>query len=81
LLSVQFQIRDQSRGIEELLTAQRSPLQNALMKRVIGSIPRDRLDHVVVLSDRHLKCILASHFTSYNRWRTYQWLAMDNPES
>ena len=51
----QFQQRVQSRDIEEVLTALRSPWQNAFVERIIGSIRRDCLDHVVVLNDRHLK--------------------------
>jgi transposase InsO family protein len=53
-----FQRRVQSMGIEEALTAPRSPWQNAFVERVIGSIRRDCLDHVVVLNDRHLRRIL-----------------------
>jgi len=50
----QFQRRVKSPGIEEVLTAPRSPWQNAYVERVIGSIRRDCLDHVVVLNERHL---------------------------
>ena len=51
------------------------------MERVIGSIRRDCLDHVVVLSDRHLKRILTSYFKYYHRWRTHLSLEMDSHES
>jgi len=50
----QFQKRVQTMGIEEVLTAPRSPWQIAFVERIIGSIRRDCLDHVVVLNERHL---------------------------
>jgi transposase InsO family protein len=76
-----FQSRVQSMGIEEVLSAPRSPWQNAFVERVIGSIRRHCLDHVVVLNDRHLKRILARYFNYYHRWRTHLSLGMDSPES
>jgi transposase InsO family protein len=76
----QFQRRVKSLGIEEVLTAPRSPWQNAFVERVIGSIRRDCLDHVIVLNERHLKRILTSYFNYYHRWRTHLSLEMDSPE-
>jgi len=67
-------------GIEEVLTAPRRPWQNAFVERLIGSIRRDCLDHVVVLNDRHLKRILKSYFSYYHSWRTHLPLGMDSPE-
>ena len=77
----QFQKRVQSMGIEEVLTAPRSPWQNAFVERMIGSIRRDCLDHVVVLNDRHLTRILTRYFNYYHCWRTHLSLEMDSPES
>jgi putative transposase len=77
----QFQGRVKSLGIEEVLTAPRSPWQNAFVERVIGSIRRDCLDHVVVLNERHLKGMLTGYFNYYHRWRTHLSLEMDSPES
>ena len=77
----QFQRRVQSMGIEEVLTAPRSPWQNAFVERMIGSIRRDCLDHVVVMNERHLKRILTSYFNYYHRWRTHLSLEMDSPGS
>ena len=68
----QFRKRVRSMGIEEILTAPRSPWQNAYVERMIGSIRRDCLDNVVVLNERHLKRILASYFSYYHRWRYCQ---------
>jgi putative transposase len=77
----QFQKRVQSMGIEEILTAPRSPWQNAFVERMIGSIRRDCLDHIVVLNARHLKRILTAYFVYYHRWRTHLSLEMDSPSS
>jgi putative transposase len=68
-------------GIEEIRTAPRSPWQNAYVERMIGSIRRDRLDHVAVLNERHLKRILASYFSYYRRWRTHLSLKMNSLSS
>ncbi len=67
--------------IEEVLTAPRSPWHNAFAERVIGSIRRDCLDHVVVLNDRRLKRILTWYFEYYHQWRTHLSLGMDSPDS
>ena len=77
----QFRKRVRSMGIEEILTAPRSPWQTAYVERMIGSIRRDCLDHVVVLNERHLKRILVSYFGYYHRWRTHLSLDMDSPGS
>ena len=55
--------------------------QNAFVERIIGSIRRDCLDHVVVLNCHHLKRILTSYFNYYHHWRTHLSLGMDSPES
>ncbi|MCP4945857.1 MAG: transposase family protein, partial [Planctomycetaceae bacterium] len=57
----QFRRRVRSMGIKEVLTAPWSPWQNAFVERVIGSIRRDCLNHVIVLNERHLKRILKSY--------------------
>jgi transposase InsO family protein len=67
-------------GIEEVLTAPRSPWQNPYVERLIGSIRRECLDHVIVLHERHLQRVLARYLAYYHRWRTHLSLAMDCPE-
>src|SRR5215472_7374202 len=54
----QFRDRLQEMGITEVLTAPRSPWQNAFAERLIGSIRRECLDHVIVLGEKHLGRIL-----------------------
>ncbi|PYN54427.1 MAG: integrase [Candidatus Rokuibacteriota bacterium] len=67
--------------IREAVIAPRSPWQNAYAERVIGSIRRECLNHVVVLSERHLREILSKYVDYYNRTRTHLSLAKDAPES
>jgi transposase InsO family protein len=67
-------------GIEEVKIAPRSPWQNPYCERVIGSIRRDLLDHVIVLNDRHLMRLLKSYLSYYHRLRTHLSLEMDCPE-
>jgi len=76
-----FRRRVRSLGIEEVLTAPRSPWQNPYAQRLIGSVRRECLDHIIVLSERHLKRILSQYFEYYHRWRTHLSLEMDTPIS
>jgi putative transposase len=74
-----FQQRVQSMGIEQVLSAPRSPWQNPFVERLIGSLRRDCLDHVIVLNERHLRRILARYLDYYHDWRTHLSLSMDAP--
>jgi len=65
--------------IEEVVTAPRSPWQNPFVERVIGSIRRECLDHVIVLNERHLRRILASYVDYYHGSRTHLSLEKDTP--
>ena len=66
-------------GITEVLTAPHSPWQSPYVERVIGSIRRECLDHVIVLSERHLRRILASYMNYYHRSRCHLSLDKDTP--
>jgi putative transposase len=66
--------------IDEVLTAPRSPWQNPFAERLIGSIRRDCLDHVIVLSERHLRNILTAYFAYYQHTRTHLALTKDAPD-
>ena len=57
--------------LEEVLTAFRSPWHNAYVERLIGSVRRECLDHVVVLGERHLRGILKIYFEYYHGSRTH----------
>jgi hypothetical protein len=62
-LEVQSCLR--SMGVEEVVTAPRSPWQNPYVERLIGTIRRDLLDHVIVLNEKHLKRLLRDFFNTY----------------
>jgi putative transposase len=65
--------------IEAVRTAPRSPWQNAYVERLIGSIRRECLDHVIVVSEVGLRRVLASYVAYYMRSRTHLALAKDSP--
>ena len=67
-------------GITEVLTAPQSPWENPFAERLIGSIRRECLDHVLVLSERHLRRILTQYFAYYHRARTHLSLEKDAPD-
>ena len=75
-----FRQRVAAMGIEEVLTAPRSPWQSPYVERLIGSIRRECLDNVGVLHERPLRRILTAYFAHYYRWRCHRALAMDCPE-
>ncbi len=72
--------RIESLGIDEVVTAPGSPWQNAYVERVIGSLRRELLDHVIILNERHLKRLLSSYLDYYHPWRTHRSLDRDAPD-
>jgi transposase InsO family protein len=64
-------------GIEDVRTAPRSPWQNPYIERLIGTVRRDCLDHVIVLGERHLVRVLREYVTYYNESRTHLGLEKD----
>lgn len=66
-------------GIKEVLCAPRSPWQNAYAERLIGSIRRECLDHVIVLHESGLRRVLRSYFEYYAHSRTHLSLEKDAP--
>jgi hypothetical protein len=66
-------------GIRDRPIAPRSPWQNGYSERLIGSIRRDCLDHVVVFGERHLRHLLSSYQKYYNEARTHLSLHKDAP--
>ena len=66
-------------GIRDRPTAPRSPWQNGNAERLIGSIRRECLDHVIVFGERHLRRVLRSYQQYYNGTRTHLSLAKDAP--
>src|SRR3981189_2231064 len=73
--------RLRSIGIRDRPTSPRSPWQNGCAERLIGSIRRECLDHVVVFGERHLRHVLLSYLKYYNEVRTHLSLEKDAPVS
>jgi len=67
-------------GIEQVLTAPRSPWQNPYCERVIGTLRRECLNHVIVLGEQHLRRILRKYLEYYHGSRTHLALGKDAPE-
>jgi transposase InsO family protein len=76
-----FRRRVEAMGITEVITAPRSPWQNAYVERVIGSIRRECLDHIVIFNERHLRRVLSSYVDYYQGTRTHLSLDNDCPDS
>src|SRR6202790_3311007 len=68
-------------GIRDKPTAPASPWQNGFAERLIGSIRRECVDHIIVLGEMHLRRILRSYADYYNRVRIHQSLNKDAPVS
>jgi transposase InsO family protein len=75
-----FRSRVEAMGITEVITAPRSPWQNAYVERVIGSIRRECLDHILIFNERHLRRVLFSYVDYYHRTRTHLSLDKDCPD-
>jgi putative transposase len=65
----------------EVVTAARSPWQNAYAERLIGSIRRECLDHIIVWNERGLRRVLHTCVAYYSRSRTHLSLNKDAPIS
>src|SRR3981189_561227 len=66
-------------GIRDKPTAPASPWQNGVAERLIGSIRRERVDHIIVLGEAHLRRVLKSYADYYNCVRTHRSLDTDGP--
>ena len=67
-------------GIKQVVISSRSPWQNGFCERVIGTIRRDCLDHVIVLNEKHLRRVLKEYLAYYHESRTHLGLEKDTPE-
>jgi transposase InsO family protein len=76
----EFRSRVEAMSITEVITAPRSPWQNAYVERVIGSIRRECLDHIVIFNERHLRRVLSSYVDYYHGSRTHLSLDKDCPD-
>ena len=71
--------RIRSIGVQEVITAPRSPWQNPYVERIIGSIRRECLNHIIILNERHLRLHLKSYATYYHEARTHLSLDKQSP--
>ena len=74
-----FQDRMKNMGIDEVPTAPRSPWQNPYAERIIGSIRRECLNHMIVLGEVHLKRMLTLYFDYYHNSRPHLSLNRNSP--
>jgi putative transposase len=88
IYGAEFVVRVKGMGIEEVLTAPKSPwreavslaMQNPYVERLIGSIRRECLDYVIVLNEDHLRRVLKTYFVYYHEARTHLSLGKDTPD-
>jgi putative transposase len=74
-----FRRRVKGMGIEEVPTAPHSPWQNPFVERLIGSIRRECLDHLIIINEDHLGRILREYFDYYHHCRPHQSLEGNSP--
>jgi transposase InsO family protein len=74
-----FANRVRGMGIEEVFIAPRSPWQNPFIERLIGSIRRECLDHILVISEAHLRRVLREYSANYHDSRPHQSLDGNAP--
>ena len=79
IYSSYFANRVRGMGIEEVLIAPHSPWQNPFVERLIGSIRRECLDHVLVINEAHLRRVLREYFAYYHDARPHQSLDGNAP--
>jgi transposase InsO family protein len=68
-------------GIRPVVTSYRSPWQNGYVERLIGSIRRECLDHLIIINETHLREILHDYIRYYNAQRTHLGINKDSPET
>ena len=66
--------------IKTVLTAVRPPQANAIAERVVGTLRRECLDHVIAVNERHLRRVLGEYVQHQNAMRPHRSLALDSPE-
>ena len=76
----EFRNRVKAMNITELITAPHLPWQNAYVERVIGSIRRECLDHLMIFNQRHLRRILSAYVDYYHHTRTHLSIEKDCPD-
>ena len=67
-------------GIEVLRTPIKAPRANAICERLLGSVRRECLDHMLIVSEMHLRRVLKEYVKYFNRWRPHQGIAQRVPD-
>jgi transposase InsO family protein len=75
-----FRQRARRIGIDAIASPIHSPMANAIAERVIGTLRRECLDHVIVLDEQHLSSMLNEFIAYYNRERPHRTLGLQMPE-
>jgi transposase InsO family protein len=75
-----FRQRAERIGIDAIASPIRAPKANAIAERVIGTLRRECLDHIIVLNEQHLRSVLADFVRYYNHDRPHQTLGLQTPE-
>jgi putative transposase len=75
----EFRLRVKGMQIEEVITAPRAPFQNPYAERVIGSIRRESLDHLIIIGEDHLRRALRDYIAYYHNSRPHQALERNSP--
>lgn len=68
-------------GMEELVISARSPWQNGYCERVVGTLKRECLNHMIVFGERHARRMLLKYLRYYHGSRTHLWLDKETPEA
>jgi transposase InsO family protein len=67
-------------GIETVLTPVRAPRANAAAERLVGTLRRECLDHLVIVNEAHLRTVLTEFASYYNRERPHRSLCLQTPQ-
>ena len=81
IFNEEFKVQINKFGLEDTPTARQSPWQNPICERVIGTLRRECLDHMIILNEKHLYNVLHEYiFDYYHSSRTHMSLEKDSPE-
>jgi transposase InsO family protein len=75
-----FPARAAGLGIRTVLAPVRAPRANAVAERLVGTLRRECVDHLIVLNERHLRAVLGEFVAYYNAARPHRTLALDTPQ-
>jgi putative transposase len=76
-----FRERARRIGIDAIATPIHAPKANAIAERVIGTLRRERLDHLIILDEQHLRLVLTEFVQYYNLERPHRTVRLETPES